>query len=259
MLRTLWNGAAGVTGQQIRLDTIANNLANINTSGYKKQRAGFADLLSREMGASGHPVSLAANSTAWQGSGTAVVAVPRIVTQGSGVETGRSLDLMIEGEGFFGVVNPAGEELYTRDGNFYLDSEGRLVNSSGFVLLEGIDLSLSLTDLAISASGMITARDDSGATIELGELKLYRFNSPGRLEAVGGNLFRATGASGTVTESAPGEDGAGMIRQGLLELSNVDAVEEMTELIEAQRAYQSSLRSVRAADEMWSMANNMRK
>lgn len=259
MLRTLWNGAAGVVGQQTRLDTIANNLANINTSGYKKQRAGFADLLCREMGTSGHPVSLAANSTAWQGSGTAVVTVPRIMTQGSALETGRPLDLMIEGEGFFRVVTPAGEELYTREGSFYLDSEGRLVNSSGYVLLEGIDLSQSLTDLAINANGIITARDGSGETIELSELKLYRFNSPGSLEAVGGNLFRTTGASGNVTESAPGEDGAGMIRQGFLESSNVDAVEEMTELIEAQRSYQVSLRSVRVADEMWSIANNMRK
>lgn len=259
MLRTLWNGAAGVTGQQIRMDTIANNLANINTSGYKKQRTGFADLLCREMNASGHPVSLAANSTAWQGSGTAVVAVPRIVTQGSGVETGRPLDLMIEGEGYFRVATPAGDELFSREGNFYLDSEGRLVNSSGYVLLEGIDLSLSLADLSISANGTVAAQNDGGETVELGELKLYRFNSPGRLEAVGGNLFRPTGASGTATESAPGEDGAGVIRQGLLESSNVDAVEEMTELIEAQRSYQFSLRSVRAADEMWSMANNMRK
>lgn len=259
MIRTLWNGATGVAGHQVRLDAAANNLANINTTGYKKQRTSFADLLTSEMESSGRPVSLAPGSTAKQGSGTAVVAVYRGWNQGNFLETGRPLDLLIEGEGFFRVEKPGGEDLYTRDGNFYLDQEGKLVNSSGYVLLGDLELSGALDSLNVGSTGLLTAQNSDGELVEVGQLTLYRFSSPGNLEAAGENTFRATSGSGAPAELEPGSEGVGVIRQGMLEASNVDALEEMTEIMETQRSYQFNLRSVRAADEMWSIANNLRR
>jgi flagellar basal-body rod protein FlgG len=259
MIRTLWNGASGAAGHQARLDAAANNLANINTTGYKKQRVVFADLLTREMETSGRPVNLLPGSTARQGGGTAVVATCRGWEQGNVLETGRSLDLMIEGEGFFRLEKTGEEELYTRDGNFFLDAEGRLVNSAGYVLLDNLELTGAPDSLAISPNGLVTARDAGGELIELGQLTLCRFISPGNLEAAGENMFRPTTGSGAPVELVPGGEGAGMVRQGLLELSNVDTVEEMTGMIEAQRSYQFNLRSVRAADEMWGITNNLRR
>lgn len=259
MLRIIANGATGASGHQMRIDNAANNLANINTTGYKKQQVAFADLLYREIGLSGRPVNHAAGATAMQGSGTAVVATPRLLVQGAITETGRPLDLLIEGAGYFRVQKPGGEEFYTRDGSFYLDREGQLVNSSGYSLLDGGNYTGALTEITISSTGLVTALNGEGELFELGQLSLYRFTSPTYLEAVGENLFRSNVSSGPAVEGMPGDDGFGMILQGALETSNVDAAEEMTDIIASQRSYQLNLRTIKAADEMWSMANNLRK
>lgn len=248
-------GRAALDAQQTRLAVTANNIANVNTTAFKASRPSFQDLVYQELAPRAIPLDRAA-ARAQAGTGTAVVASVRDDTPGALLPTGRALDLAIEGEGFFAVTTPAGETLYTRDGAFYLDAEGRLVNGAGYAVAPAIALGEGATGLEIRPDGTVTAVKADGATEEAGRLKLYTFANPAGLEARGGNLFAATDASGAPREIAPGE-GAGLIRSGWLEASNTDLAGEMVALVLAQRAYQAAARTIQAADEMWAEANEL--
>ncbi|MGQ9497956.1 MAG: flagellar hook-basal body protein [Desulfotomaculales bacterium] len=248
-------GRAALQAQQTRLAVTADNIANVNTTAFKAARPCFADLLYRDLAPRGIPPG-GASVRAQAGTGTAVVAVLRDGAPGALLATGRALDLAIEGEGFFGVTTPAGETLYTRDGTFYLDAEGRLVNAAGYAVEPGITVGEGAVSVQIGPDGTVTAVNADGTTEEAGRLKLYTFANPAGLEARGGNLFAATDAGGAPREAAPGE-GAGPVRSGRLEASNTDLAGEMTALLLAQRAYQAAARTVQAADEMWAEANDL--
>lgn len=258
MLRTLYNGMSGLAAQMQRMDVTANNLANINTTGFKRQSVNFKELLRQRMALQGLPVLETEAATPTQGSGTGVSSTTRRFTQGVVSYTGRNLDLAIEGNGFFRVVREDGEVFYTRDGGFHVDENGRIVNSKGYALIEE-ELPENYNRLTVDESGRITCEDAGGNTREIGQIELALFPKPEGLMAVGDNLFGQTGESGEPVIVAPGEEAAGRIMQGYLENSNVDLVEEMQLLIESQRAFQLNAKSITTADQMWNIANNLQK
>lgn len=261
MLRALANSAAGINAQAQKVDVIAHNLANINTAGYKKQDVTFAELFHRELAGPGVPAN--PNSPNQRpitgGHGVKVSSTHRDWREGAIVQTGRSLDFAIAGEGFFEVVLPNGSLAYTRSGVFHVDEEGYLVTAQGYPLTVPFVIGPDIQEITVSPEGLVTGRNAAGEVEELGYWPLYSFVNPEGLEAIGENLFVATEASGEPWEGMPGEDKLGVIKQGYLETSNVTLAEEITSLIEAQRAYQINSRALQAADEMWSMANNLRR
>ncbi|WP_227767202.1 flagellar basal-body rod protein FlgG [Zhaonella formicivorans] len=259
MLRSLWNGASGMAAHAAKMDIVANNLANVNTTAYKKQKAAFTDLLYQRIGTTGQPVRESSSGPALSGSGVKLTAVSGLFTQGPIISTGRELDVAIRGNGFMEVELPNGQLAYTRDGNLQVDGEGTLVHSSGFRLSAQVMVPAGAKKLVIAPNGSITATLEDGTREEIGVLPLYRFNNPGGLMPIGQNLFVSTEESGAAWEEVPGQSGMGTFQQGMLEGSNVNLVEEMTQMIIAQRAYQFNSRSVQVADEMWGMANNLRK
>ena len=256
VLRALTSGTSGLNAQQTKVDTLANNLANINTTGFKRSRAEFSELIDQELEKGGIPVG-AGNQNVTLGSGVYVAGVVKDFKPGGIIETGQPLDLAIQGEGFFKVLTPGGEERYTRDGSFSLDQEGNLVITSG-CKLDGIQLEPGSNKIAVSPEGTVKAGEADSAT-EAGQITLYRFTNMNGLKAEGENLFSLDQAAGAAVSGNPGSEGFGSLRQGALETANVDLVEEMANLIEAQRAYGFTSRTVRTADEMWGLANNMRK
>lgn len=256
MLRALNSGGSGLNAQQLKVDTLANNLANMNTPGFKKSRTDFSELVSQEVVDSGIPVARGSSNTV-VGSGVRVVEVVKNFKSGSIIETGRSLDLAVQGEGFFKVVTTGGEEFYTRDGSFSLNPDGSLVTSSGYNL-EGIQFTPGSDKLIVSPDGTVKV-EESGNVTEAGQIQLYKITGAAGLTAVGENLFSFDESAGEAVSGSPGSEGFGTVRQGYLETANIDLVEEMAGLIEAQRAYGFNARTVRTADEMWSMANNLRK
>jgi len=266
MLRILRNGYTGLIAQQIRLDTIANNIANVNTTGFKKQDVSFADLLYQQAGPAGRPVEAVSPATTREGGGVQVAAVPRDFSQAvvvgtiqlDDVDTGRTLDLAVEGEGFFCVELPGGGYAFTRSGNFHLDASGRLINENGYALSPSFTLPPEDYSILVCPDGTIKAKSENSSEAA-GQINLYRFVNPAGLEAKGDNLYLPTLASGQPEEGRPGEAGMGSLRQGCLEASNVDLASEMAGLIETQRAYEVSLRLVSSADEMWRMANDLHK
>jgi len=266
LLRILRNGYTGLIAQQIRLDTVANNIANVNTSGFKKQDVSFADLFYKQAGPAGRPVEAVPTAAAGEGGGVQVAAVPRDFSQAvvvgttrlDDVNTGRNLDLAVEGEGFFRVELPGGEYAFTRSGNFHLDASGRLVNENGYALSPSFTLPPEEHSIVICPDGRIEVKSGNSSEAA-GQINLYRFVNPAGLEAKGDDLYLPTSASGQPEEGRPGEAGMGSLRQGCLEASNVDLASEMAGLIETQRAYQAGLRVVSSANEMWSMANDLRK
>lgn len=256
MLRAISGAASAMNALQTKTDTIANNLANVNTTGYKKSRADFSELVGQELAGSGIPVDSGNQDQGkpMVGGGVAVSGIANNLKPGVLLETQRPLDLAVFGEGFFKVVLPGGEERYTRDGTFSLDAGGNITTPSGYIL-DGIQIPPGSLDLNISADGKISV-NDGGDITEAGQIKIYKFSSASALRAEGENLFSAVGE---VVEGVPGSDGFGTIRQGCLEASNVDLTEEMASLIEAQRAYSFSARIMSTADEMFGLANNLRK
>jgi flagellar basal-body rod protein FlgG len=264
MMRALWTASSGMTAQQLNVDTIANNLANVNTTGYKKERAEFKDLLyvslsrAEVVDGQGRPVGLQV------GHGVRPSAIVKNFTQGSMQATGNPLDFAIDGDGFFVVRDQNDNLFYTRDGSFKLSIDGEeasLVTSAGyFVQVEGADAELGsdINEITIDDSGMLMVRRNDGTLDEIGVVDLVRFVNPAGLESVGGNLYRPTTASGEPIEAE--EPGAnGRILQSFLEASNVQVVEEMVKLITAQRAYEINSKSVQTADEMLQIANNLRR
>lgn len=256
MLKALSSGASGLNAQQVKVDVIGNNLANVNTTGFKRSRSEFLELVGQEVARHGLPVSRDAADIK-SGSGVGVDRVARIFEPGEMIETGRPLDLAIQGEGFFKVLMAGGGEGYTRDGSFNADQQGNLVTSSGH-RLEGIELPPGYDRVSVASDGKVTV-EKSGSVTEAGQIMLHRFANPEGLTAGGGNIFLINQAAGETSSGNPGSREFGAVRQGALELSNVNLVEELTSLIEAQRAYGFSAKVVRTADEMWGMANNMRK
>ena len=260
MLRALYSAAAGMESQQLNLDVISNNLANVNTTGFKKSKVEFQELLYQTTRAPGSDAG-AGNElpTGVQiGQGSRPVATARIFTTGDLTQTGERLDVAVQGDGFFEVQLPDGTRAYTRDGAFKTASDGRIVTSDGYPLQGGFQAVPSgTTNITISQTGDVTYSGPNGNTNF--RVQLVRFNNPAGLESMGSNLFKETSASGTPELGNPGENGFGTLNQGYLEMSNVKVVEEMVNLILAQRAYEVNSKAVQAADEMMQQSNNMHR
>ncbi len=262
MLRTLWIASTGMKAQTLNIDVIANNLANVNTSGFKKSRADFQDLLyqiERQPGAASAQGTEVPTGIQI-GHGTRPVATQKIFTQGSFQQTGNELDMAIEGGGFFQVLQPNGDTAYTRAGTFKVDSEGRVVTSDGFPMEPEMSIPIESISVSIGTDGTVSALQ-AGETepSEIGTLQLVRFPNPGGLNSIGRNLYLSTKASGDEMTGTPGEEGFGTIAQGYIEMSNVSVVEEMVNMITAQRAYEVNSKAVKAGDEMLQMANNLKR
>lgn len=261
MIRSLWTAASGMAAQQLSMDVIANNLANVNTGGFKKSRPDFVDLLYQTLRAPGAATSSGSEvPTGIQiGMGTKPVSVQKIFSQGDYIQTKNSLDMAIEGKGFFKVLSN-GEEFYMRAGAFKMDKEGYIVTSEGERLQPEFSVPAETVTFTIDAGGKMEAMGSDGLTaLSSGQLTLYSFANDAGLLSVGGNKFRPTDASGSPVEGNPGVNGMGKVTQGYLEMSNVDVVEEMVNMIAGQRAYEISSKSIRAADEMMQIANNIKR
>lgn len=264
MFRALSTAALGMSAQQRSVDNIANNLANVGTTGFKRSTIAFQDLFyeniatSKHGGTSNHTNS---NGPMLQiGHGSRAVATIRNFMQGSVAETGNALDLAISGSGFFQVELPDGNIAYSRDGNFSRDATGMLVNNSGLALAGQIEIPQDAVAIEISQDGTITALMAGDNTqIEIGQIELAKFANPGGLEALGDNLYAENDASGLAFFGDPGSEGFGVIRQGYLEQSNVDIVNEMVRLIEAQRAYETNSKMVQTAEDMMSVTNGIKR
>ncbi len=260
MLRALYSSAAGMESQQLNLDVIANNLANVNTTGFKKSKIEFQDLLyqtSRAAGAEqggGNQLPTGVQV----GHGSRAVATARVFTTGELTKTDERLDVAVHGDGFFEVQMPDGSRAYTRDGAFKTASDGRIVTSEGLALQGGFQaVPAGTTNVTIAPSGDVTYSGPNGNTTF--RVQLVRFINPSGLESVGRNLYRESSASGPPELGSPGENGFGELAQGYLEMSNVKVVEEMVKLIMAQRAYEVNSKAVQAADEMLQQGNNLHR
>ncbi|AIU66180.1 flagellar basal-body rod protein FlgG [Vibrio coralliilyticus] len=253
MHSALWVSKTGMAAQDTKMTAISNNLANVNTVGFKRDRVVFEDLfysIQRQPGALVDQVNeLPAGIQL--GSGVRVVGTQKVFTQGNTQNTSQELDLAVMGQGFFQIENSDGQIMYTRNGQFHVNSEGLMVNSQGLPLEPQIQIPENALSVSVGVDGTVSATTaDSTAPQELGQITLAKFINPAGLEAVGGNLFRETEASGQADELIAGEDGVGSIKQGSLEGSNVQVVEEMVDMITTQRAYEMNAKVVSAADDM---------
>ncbi|MBI3911616.1 MAG: flagellar basal-body rod protein FlgG [Armatimonadetes bacterium] len=262
MIRSLYTSATGMVAQQLNMDVIANNLANVNTAGFKKSRVDFQDLL--------YQVTRAAGTATGQGQqvptgvqvglGTRSAAVTRLFNQGDFRQTDNPLDLVIEGSGFFQVQMPDGTIGYSRDGSFKLDSQGRVVTADGYPLEPEITVPQDGSDLTIAPDGTVSVvLPGQTQPQQVGQIQIARFINAAGLSGIGRNLFRPTAASGEPQVGTPGQEGFGTLAQHFVEMSNVKVVEEMVDMIVAQRAYEINSRSIQTSDEMLSIANNMRR
>jgi flagellar basal-body rod protein FlgG len=260
MFRSLHIAATGMAVQEAQLDAISNNLANVNTVGFKKVRADFQDLLYETQRAAGTATTATTTSpTGLQiGSGARIVSTSRQFSQGALLQTGNPLDLAIEGNGFFPIQQADGSIAYTRAGNFKTDAQGRIVNSEGLPLDPPITIPPDSTGVSIGADGTVSSTGKSGNAIQLGQIQIANFVNPAGLSAAGHNLFITTQASGEPQIGIPGADSRGTLLQGTTEHANVEVVEEMIGLISAQRSYEINSKVVTAADEMLRNATQMR-
>lgn len=263
MMRSLWSASSGMLAQQKNMDVVAHNLANVNTYGNKKVRAEFQDLIYQTLRDAG---GTSGNGTQYPqglqiGLGVRMAATSRIFTQGPLQTTDNPTDVGIQGEGFFQIQLPDGTTAYTRDGSFKMDSDRRLVTSDGFLLVPNITLDQDATidSLVISSDGRVSDTPTGGEQTEIGQITLARFVNPAGLYAYGKNLFLATAASGDAIESEPGADGAGVLTQNTIEMSGVQIVEEMVNMIVAQRAYESNSKAITTSDSMLEIANGLKR
>ncbi len=262
MIRSLWTSATGMQAQALNLDVISNNLANVNTSGFKKSRAEFQDLLYETIRPAGTSSSQDTQVPAGiqLGHGTRPSSVLKIFSQGNMENTQNELDLAIEGDGFFQITLPNGETAYTRDGTFKLDSDGRIVNSDGFTLQPEIAIPTDALSISVGMDGTVSVLQAGDSTpSEIGTIELARFVNPAGLISMGKNLFITSEASGDEMTGTAGENGLGTLAQGFLEMSNVSVVDEMVNMITAQRAYESNSKAIQAADDMLQLANNVKR
>lgn len=259
-MRSLWTATTGMSAQNLNMDVIANNLANVSTSGFKKSRADFQDLLYQILKVPGSPTSADTKSpTGIQvGLGVKPGSVTKVFTEGDIVQTGNTLDVAIEGSGFFQVAMPDGNTAYTRAGTLKLDGDGRITTSDGYPIEPEIVIPEDALQITISQNGVVSAilGDDTTST-ELGNIDLVDFVNDAGLIAIGKNLFRETEASGTALVGTPGENGIGTLLQGYVENSNVNLVEELTQMITAQRAYEINSKVITTSDEMMQTVTNM--
>lgn len=249
----MWASKSGIQAQDAKLQAIAHNLANVNTVGFKRDRAMFADLSYQVEQQPGAQIAdnAQAPSGVQLGTGTRLIGTQKVFTNGSLQNTGQQFDLAIVGQGFLRVEMAGGETAYTRAGQLQVSPEGRLSNAQGFPILPEITVPASATALSIGENGQVTATvSGSSAPVELGQITLAGFVNPAGLLALGDNLYRETTASGVANEAAPGTNGLGTIKQGALEGSNVQVVEEMVEMITAQRTYEMNTKVLSAADSM---------
>jgi flagellar basal-body rod protein FlgG len=255
----LWAAKTGLDAQQTRMTVTSNNLANVNTTGYKKGRAVFEDLLYqnvRQVGASTSQDTQAPTGLSL-GTGVRVVATEKTYTQGNLTQTGNSLDVAISGRGFFQVLLPDGTMGYTRDGNFKVNAQGELVTSSGYAVQPGITIPDSTQSVTIGKDGVVSVQVAGQSTpTQVGSLQLVDFINPAGLQPRGENMVVESGASGTAQVGTPGLNGLGMTEQGSLESSNVNVVEELVNMIETQRAYEMNSKAISTTDQMLEFITN---
>ena len=264
MFRALRTAALGMSAQQMTVDNIANNLANVNTTGFKRSTIAFQDLFYQTIATSkrGSAVNnMTSDSPELQiGHGARPVATIRNFMQGSIEETGNPLDMAINGVGFFQIIRPDGNIAYSRDGNFSLDSTGMLTNSSGLPLADQIEIPPDAIAVQITQDGIVSAQlQGETSPVDLGQIELAKFVNPTGLRAIGDNLYEATESSGDPFLGIPGLDGFGTVQQGFLEQANVDIVNEMVNLIVAQRAYETNSKMVQTAEDMMRMTNSIKR
>ncbi len=259
-MRSLWTSTTGMSAQNLNMDVIANNLANVSTTGFKKSRADFQDLLYQIMKVPGSPTSADTKSpTGIQvGLGVKPAAITKVFTEGDIVQTQNTLDVAIEGQGFFQVLLPDGNTAYTRSGNLKMDGDGRITTSDGYPIQPEITIPEDATEVTIGETGVVSAILGADTTsTELGNIDLVDFINEAGLISIGRNLYRETDASGTAITGTPGSDGFGTLLQGYVENSNVNLVEEMTQMITTQRAYEINSNVITTSDEMMQTVTNM--
>lgn len=262
MMRSLWSAATGMRGQELNIDVVSNNLSNVTTTGFKKSRVDFQDLMYQTLKEPGAPI---ATGNAYPvgiqlGHGVRPVAVQKMFTQGEFQQTEQPLDVVIEGKGFFQVLLPNGDIAYTRDGAWKLSNEGQIVTSDGYELVPGMFLPQEALGLNITPSGIVAAKMPNQVELEvLGQIETANFINPAGLKAIGRNLFIPTGSSGDPVIGLPGTNELGEIAQGFIEMSNVKVVEEMVNMIVAQRAYEANSKTIQTSDSMLQTANNLRR
>ena len=253
MTSSLWVAKTGLDAQQTQMTVISNNLANVNTTGFKRGRASFEDLMYQNYGQAGGQTSTQTQSPTglMLGTGVRIGATEKLFQQGNMQNTGNSLDLAVNGRGFFQIQMPDGSLAYTRDGSFQVNSQGQMVNSSGYPLQPGITSPQAAQSITISTDGIVSVQV-AGATApqQVGTLTTADFINPAGLEARGGNLFVETAASGSPQTGTPGLNGLGTLVEGSLEASNVNVVEEMVNMIETQRAYEMNSKAISTTDQM---------
>jgi len=256
---SLWIAKTGLTAQQTRMSVISNNLANVNTTGFKKDRAVFEDLLYQNIVPAGGQIDAESETPTglMLGTGTRVVATEKLHGQGNIITTENALDLAISGDGYFSVQQADGTIAYSRDGSFKLSADGSLVTAGGQAVLPAITVPQNAASLTIGRDGIVTVElANGGGSSQIGQLQLSRFVNNSGLQPIGRNLLQQTNASGDPLVVLPGADGAGMLMQGALEASNVNVVEEMVNMIETQRAYEVNSKAISAADGMLRFLNN---
>ncbi|MBT9591444.1 MAG: flagellar basal-body rod protein FlgG [Thiobacillus sp.] len=253
MIRSLWIAKTGLDAQQTQMDVISNNLANVSTSGFKRARAVFEDLLYQTIRQPGAQSSEQTQlpSGLQIGTGVKPVATERIFTQGNLQQTGNSKDVAIQGNGFFQVLMPDGTTAYSRDGSFQSDANGQMVTSSGYAVQPAITIPANTQSLTIARDGTVSVTQSGSATpTTIGTLQLAMFINPAGLQSLGENLYGETASSGTPSSNAPGSNGAGTLNQGYVETSNVNVVEELVNMIQTQRAYEINSKAIKTSDEM---------
>jgi flagellar basal-body rod protein FlgG len=262
MIKAMRTAASGMIAQQMNVDNIANNLANVSTTGFKKSKIEFQDILYQNYRRAGSATAIGSEVPTGLaiGYGTRVASTVRQFTEGNLTSTGNPLDLAITGDGFFQIQHPDGTIAYTRDGAFKLSADGRIVTSDGYFLLPEITVPEDATAISVGADGvvevMIVGEEEP---VEIGQIELARFINPAGLMAIGRNLLVATGASGSPITDVPTQNGLGQIDQGYLEMSNVKVVDEMVNMIVAQRAYEMNSKAIQTADDMAAIANNLKR
>ena len=260
MLRAFSTAATGMTAQQKIVDVISNNLANINTNGFKRSQIDFQDLMYIKLQEAGTPVGPGVETPTGLeiGNGVKAASTTKIFSQGDMENTGRNLDIAIKGDGFLQVSHPSGKTVYTRDGSLRLDQSGNLTTSSGFRIEPGITIPADWKQISIGRDGTVSVVSGSDPKPQsVGQIQLARFANPSGLSSMGGNLLSETSASGAAVTGNAGETGLGTIEQRFLEKSNVQMVTELVRLIGAQRAYEINSRAIKAGDEMLNTANRM--
>ncbi len=253
MIRSLWISKTGLDAQQTQMDVISNNLANVSTSGFKRSRAVFEDLLYQTLRQPGAQSSQQTQlpSGLQLGTGVRPVATERIFTQGNLQQTSNSKDVAIQGAGFFQVLLPDGATAYTRDGSFQVDSQGQLVTSSGFVVQPALTIPANTESITVGRDGTVSVTQSGSAQpVQVGSLQLATFINPAGLQAMGENLYVETAASGNANTNTPGTNGAGLLSQGYVETSNVNVVEELVNMIQTQRAYEINSKAITTSDQM---------